>query len=80
MHILMTGAAGFIGSHLARIVLNEGHTITAVFDSQTKAQRISDIFPRVDPLFGDVRYIAGYGASLRRNRRSRWVGSWPAAA
>lgn len=32
MHILITGAAGFIGFHLAHRLLHEGHTITVVDD------------------------------------------------
>src|SRR4051812_29089895 len=30
MEILVTGAAGFIGSHLSEKLLAEGHTITAI--------------------------------------------------
>ena len=35
MHILITGGAGFIGSHLAEALLAEGHTVTAVDNLST---------------------------------------------
>lgn len=36
MRILITGAAGFIGSNLARLAMNAGHEV-AVFDKLTHA-------------------------------------------
>ncbi len=35
MHMLITGGAGFIGSHLAEALLAQGHTVTAVDDLST---------------------------------------------
>ena len=35
MHMLITGGAGFIGSHLADALLAQGHTVTAVDDLST---------------------------------------------
>ena len=37
MHYLITGGAGFIGSHLAETLLCEGHTVTAIDDLCTGA-------------------------------------------
>ncbi len=43
MHILITGASGFIGSHLTRALLKEGHRITAaVRDPETFCARHPD--------------------------------------
>ena len=30
MHVLVTGAAGFIGFHLSRRLLQEGHTVVGI--------------------------------------------------
>lgn len=43
MKILITGGAGFIGSHLAERLLNDGHTVTALDDLSTGALRNLDI-------------------------------------
>ena len=38
MHMLITGGAGFIGSHLAETLLAAGHSVTAVDDLSTGRQ------------------------------------------
>jgi UDP-glucose 4-epimerase len=35
MHILVTGGAGFIGSHLCERLIADGHTVTAVDNFST---------------------------------------------
>jgi UDP-glucose 4-epimerase len=51
VHVLITGGAGFIGSNLAELVLDEGHQVTVVDDLSTGF---------VDNLDGlDVRFIQG---------------------
>src|SRR4051812_16384564 len=39
MHVLLTGATGFIGSHLYRMLQNEGHTVRVVVRDAARAQR-----------------------------------------
>jgi UDP-glucuronate 4-epimerase len=49
MHILVTGGAGFIGGHLCRRLLNDGHTVSAVdnfdpyYDRSIKEEGIQDL-------------------------------------
>lgn len=39
MHILITGGAGFIGSHLAEMLLNDGHRVSVIDDLSTGSIR-----------------------------------------
>lgn len=62
MNVLITGGAGFIGTHLARRFLNEGHRVTVLdaFSSQVHdgcQQLPLDLAPYVDLCRGDVRDI-----------------------
>jgi nucleoside-diphosphate-sugar epimerase len=47
MRILITGAGGFIGSHLVRQVLQEGHTVVAVLRPEESVERLSDCLDAV---------------------------------
>ncbi len=55
MKTLVTGGAGFIGSNLVQLLLNEGHDVT-VLDNLSSGYRINlTPFPEVRLLIGDVR-------------------------
>lgn len=54
MKILLTGAAGFIGSHIARRLVHEGHEVHAPVRPQTDLWRIADIKPSLHFIRGDL--------------------------
>lgn len=50
MHIVLTGGAGFIGSHLTEFLLNEGHSVT-VLDNFLTGKR-----ENLEPFFSDKHF------------------------
>ena len=45
MRILVTGGAGFVGSHLCERLLADGHDVIAMDNLVTGLQTTSDIWP-----------------------------------
>lgn len=58
MRILVTGAAGFIGSHVARTLIQEGNTVYAVVREGTRKERLMDIIDRIHVVPVDLRDAA----------------------
>jgi nucleoside-diphosphate-sugar epimerase len=55
MHFLVTGAAGFIGSHLVEHLVNAGNTVTALDDLSTgKRKNLERWIDRIDFIEGSV--------------------------
>ena len=55
MRILVTGGAGFIGSNLARQLLEDGHEVTVLDNLSSGYQGNIDALPGVDFIPGDIR-------------------------
>jgi UDP-glucose 4-epimerase len=58
MRVLITGGAGFIGSHLADHYVNEGHTVTLLdnFSTGSKAN-ITHLEGKITSIDGDIRNV-----------------------
>lgn len=58
MKFVVTGGAGFIGSHIAKYLINEGHTVTIIDNLNTgKIENLKEILNQVDFVKGDIRDI-----------------------
>jgi UDP-glucose 4-epimerase len=56
MHVLITGGAGFIGSHLADFYLSEGHQVTVLDNLSTgNLANIQDVLSSINFVEGDIR-------------------------
>jgi len=54
MNIVLTGATGFIGSHVARRLLVAGHRVTVIVRPAGDLWRIKDLLPSLTLLEGDL--------------------------
>src|ERR687887_1720492 len=68
MNVLITGGAGFIGSHLADRLLQEGHTVRALDDLDPQVHldggRPGYLDPEVELVTGDIRDRDAVGRAL----------------
>src|SRR5882724_7688771 len=57
---LVTGGAGFIGNHIARALLERGHSVR-IFDNFATGHRrnVLDIYDDIELIEGDLRSIDG---------------------
>lgn len=54
MKIFLTGVTGFVGSHLARLILQQRHEVHALIRSKESRERIGDIASRLRIIDGDL--------------------------
>ncbi|MCI0627657.1 MAG: NAD(P)-dependent oxidoreductase [Acidobacteria bacterium] len=59
MRILVTGAAGFIGSHVIRILVREGHDVYGLIRNHTSRERIADLLNAFRIISVDLRDSEG---------------------
>ncbi|QRG69335.1 NAD-dependent epimerase/dehydratase family protein [Brevibacillus choshinensis] len=66
MIVLMTGATGFLGSHLAKALLWDGHKVVILKRSSSDCSRISEILPQLHTCDVDndtwIEQLEAYGA------------------
>jgi nucleoside-diphosphate-sugar epimerase len=68
MRVLLTGATGFIGSHLARLLVAGGHQVFAVVRPKSDRWRIQDVERSLELIAGDLERIDELVEELDRVR------------
>ena len=66
--VLLTGAGGFVGSQLARLLVLEGHEVTALISPSTNRWRIRDIETELSVVDSDLRTLGTIEDRIRAAR------------
>ena len=66
MRVLLTGASGFVGSHVARLLVREGCEVHALVRPSTNLARVADLGSRLQFVTGDVCDAATLDAIAER--------------
>ena len=53
MKILVTGASGFVGTHLVRRLVNDGHTVYSLVRTSSRVEELQQVDTTL--VYGDVR-------------------------
>ena len=64
MKILITGATGFIGSHVAKLLVREGHEVYATIRNGSDTRRIAEILPSIQRVPYDLLEMPELNAQL----------------
>ncbi len=65
MRVLVTGASGFIGSHVTRALIGAGHEVLALVVPGDELRRLQDVLPRVEVLRGTLQDMPDIQNKLR---------------
>jgi nucleoside-diphosphate-sugar epimerase len=65
MRVLLTGATGFVGSHVARLLVREGCEVHALIRADSSLERIADVQSHLSVLRGDILHADLLAQSLR---------------
>lgn len=68
MRVFITGATGFIGSHVARLLVKEGHEVFAAVRPESNLWRIADVAPSLRILPCDLQVPADVDAHVTNIR------------
>ena len=68
MRVLVTGCAGFIGSHVTRLLVEEGHTVYGVIQPDESCERIRDVLARLQLISLDLVDRAATRSAVREVR------------
>lgn len=49
--ILITGATGYLGSHLLEQLINEGHSVVLLVRTSSKKDRIKNLLPKIEAIY-----------------------------
>jgi nucleoside-diphosphate-sugar epimerase len=63
--VLVTGATGFVGSHLLRDVVRRGHAVHALVRPDSDLARLADLAGAYTPVVADLRDGAAVAAAVR---------------
>jgi len=68
VRVLVTGGAGYIGSHCVRVLLRAGYTVTILDNLSTGHRFVLDRLPQAEAAIGDIRdaaFVAGVMRDFR---------------
>jgi nucleoside-diphosphate-sugar epimerase len=73
MKVFITGASGFIGSHITKTLLNSGHDVLALAMPNDNLSRIQDILPHIEVLVATLQDVQSIEKKLREWRPNSCV-------